>query len=295
MRNNRRKYASILEDYDFIRYSSALKIALPQDDYDCPYFLDEWLTNWNVNIIFSVLHEHRNLFYKKFINSKKGKIYEGYTSYINDELINLWEKPKQIKNRKIDISYRTHDKGKFLCSVRYQKYNLANIFQESLGESSTLKVDISNRHSQMIKGDKWYKFLENSKFCLASPSGSSAIDVTGHNRYLINEACKNNPNITFKEVKSSFLTNIDYYNFTALSPRNIESILSNTVQIAIRGNYSGVLIPYLHFIPLNKDCSNLDEVIEMTNDIEFVEKMAKNARESVFSNEKLRSKYLLKK
>ena len=292
LRNDRKKYAKVLQDYDFIRSNPALKVALPQDDYDCPYFLDKWLTDWNINIIFTVLYEHKNLFYKNFINSKKGKIYDSVTSYIDDDLLNSFKGQKPRDHKKIDISYRTHDKGKFLCSIRYQKYNLANIIRHPLMASVKLNIDISNDYTQMIKGKSWYEFLENSKFCLASPSGSSSIDLTGHNRYLINEACKNNPCINFNEIKSTYLLNNDHYNFTALSPRNIESVLSNSCQIAINGNYSEILKPDAHYIPLNNDFSNLEEVMDKINNKELADKITINAKECLLYNKKLRSTYL---
>ena len=51
IRNNRNKYENILSEYDFIKDNTALKVAFPQDDYDCSYFLDKWMTKWNINIL----------------------------------------------------------------------------------------------------------------------------------------------------------------------------------------------------------------------------------------------------
>ena len=36
-------FARVLEDYDFVRSADAVKIALPQDDYDCSALLDRWM------------------------------------------------------------------------------------------------------------------------------------------------------------------------------------------------------------------------------------------------------------
>ncbi|MDR1360641.1 MAG: hypothetical protein LBJ82_06650 [Deltaproteobacteria bacterium] len=46
-----------------------------------------------------------------------------------------------------------------------------------------------------------------------------------------------------------------------ISPRAFEAIAMGTGMVLYEGNYSGILIPWEHYIPLKKDWSNIDEVL----------------------------------
>ena len=70
-------------DYSFIKDSHACKIALPQDDYDCSEILDEWMTNWRIDRIYTICMDHWEEVYPKSIG--KIDIQKGYTGYISDQ------------------------------------------------------------------------------------------------------------------------------------------------------------------------------------------------------------------
>ena len=48
----------------------------------------------------------------------------------------------------------------------------------------------------------------------------------------------------------------------AISPRHLEACATRTCQVLVEGEYSGVLRPGEHYIPVRKDLSNLDDVLE---------------------------------
>ena len=70
------EFKKTLIDYAWIKNSSAIKIALPQDDYDCSQILDNWMTDWNIDLLFSVLTNNLDVIYPKY--SKVGKIKLAY-------------------------------------------------------------------------------------------------------------------------------------------------------------------------------------------------------------------------
>ncbi len=45
---------AFLQAYDFIKHKNACKIALPQDEYNCCAMLDQWVTDWNVDKVYTV-------------------------------------------------------------------------------------------------------------------------------------------------------------------------------------------------------------------------------------------------
>jgi hypothetical protein len=85
-----------------------------------------------------------------------------------------------------------------------------------------------------------------------------------------------------------FAGNDNQNRYTALSPRNIEAALAETVQIATPGTYSELMQPYEHFIPLSEDCSNIKEVIKMMTDMSQIKNIQKKCKETLLSEPRLR-------
>ncbi len=69
-----------------------------------------------------------------------------------------------------------------------------------------------------------------------------------------------------------------------ISPRVFEAITLRTVLVLFEGDYSGVLQPNVHFIPLKKDGSNLSEVFLRLKDGNYVDQMAERAYQDVIAS-----------
>lgn len=63
-------------------------------------------------------------------------------------------------------------------------------------------------------------------------------------------------------------------------------ITARTVMILFEGNYSGILTPHKHYIPLRKDFSNLDEVFSLLNDGDYIDKMVEKTYEYIINSKK---------
>ncbi len=74
----------------------------------------------------------------------------------------------------------------------------------------------------------------------------------------------------------------DDYRFFALSPRHFEAILTKTCQVLVEGRYDGILEAEKHYIPLKRDFSNLEEVLEKVQDKAAVQVMAERAYEDIY-------------
>jgi len=71
------------------------------------------------------------------------------------------------------------------------------------------------------------------------------------------------PDATFAEVEATCFPGRDgELELFAVSPRHLEACVSRTCQVLVRGAYNGVLEADKHYIPLEPDFSNLDEVLE---------------------------------
>jgi hypothetical protein len=286
-RYSRKKLKLVFSNYEFIKYSKACKVALPQDDYDCSEILEDWLIDWDVNLVYSVCFEHRFILYPRL--NKKGIIRKGYTGYISEDWIDFWKSPKPIEQRSIDVSYRASKLSANFGSLGQLKWEIAERFLKAIEGLNKMKLDISIDPKDWISGKHWHHFLENSKFCLVTASGSSLLDPKGDIRFCANQFVAYNPNASFREIEMKCFAGNDNQNrYTALSPRNIEAALAETVQIATPGTYSELMQPYEHFIPLSEDCSNIKEVIKMMTDMSQIKNIQKKCKETLLSEPRLR-------
>ena len=72
-----------------------------------------------------------------------------------------------------------------------------------------------------------------------------------------------------------------------ISPRVFEAIALRTALVLFPGEYVGILEPERHYIPLEKDFSNFDEVVERLRDLPALERMADVAFDEIIGSEPL--------
>ncbi len=277
-----------LKEYDFIRTADSFKIALPQDDYDCSGILDRWMVSWNVDVVYTVCPDNWSILYPNY--SEKGKIQLGYTGYVSDACLKSCQHPKPFHLRSIDVSYRANKLPPNFGKIGYIKGVIGGRFISKFG-GMRLNLDISTDQNDLIPGDRWHAFLEDSKFCLVTNSGSSLLDPEGEIRARVNRYLSINPRASFEVVEENCFKGEDgKYIFTAISPRNIEAALARTVQIGTIGNYSGILRAEDHYIPLEPDCSNVSDVVSIMNDHRKTATIAKNCKDAILSVDDLRFK-----
>jgi hypothetical protein len=285
-RYHHKSFVKVLHEFDFIRKSRACKVAMPQDDYDCSAILDEWMLLWSVDLVYTVCPENWSVLYPTFL--RFGEVRLGFTGYISDSWIEAWKYPKPYSKRSIDVSYRASTLQANFGRLGRLKSDIAGMFL-SLIPSGKKHLDISVDPKDMIPGSKWHSFLEDSRFCLVTASGSSLLDTNGEFRQKVNDFYLKNPKASFEEIERECFPNQDgKYIFTAISPRNIEAALTETVQIATPGSYSGLMHPLEHYIPLNEDCSNINEVLLMMDDLKLVEQMKQKCKKAILGEARLR-------
>ena len=280
-------FEKVLADYAFVGQSDAFKIALPQDDYDCNELLDNWMMDWRVDALYAACSSDWPVLYPRF--SQTGRIEQGYTGYIPDAWCRRFDNPKPRAERTIDVSYRANRLPPNFGRIGRTKSEIGARFAAQPATAG-LRLDISTDPAYLIFGSRWHDFVENSRFCLASNSGSSLLDPVGRIRRCVERALIRKPSATFEDVEAHCFPGEDgRHQLTAISPRNMEAALANTVQLATPGPYSGILTAGEHFIPLEPDCSNAAEVVDEMRDAALVSRVAASARDAVLSVPELRA------
>ena len=255
----------LLRDYAFVADSDAIKIALPQDEYDHCSLLDEWLTEWQVDVIYSVCWEHRHVFYPKAAG--QAEIVPGLTGFIDDADIAMMRRlARPFEARDIDVGYRARDLPPYVGRYGRLKAEIGERFLQA-SRGTGLRLDISLDTNDSLPGDRWLRFLGNCRFTLGCESGSSLLDPAGEIRRTSAAYLAAHSQASYDEVEAACFPGQDMVRiYSALSPRVFEAALAGTCQILVPGHYLGLLRPDQHYIPLASDGSNLAAVqAELSN------------------------------
>jgi hypothetical protein len=270
---------------DLLRGSS-YKIALPQDDYTCSGILDRWMNDWHVDVVYPACVNDWDALYPSY--SKTGKFKQGFTGYINDALIARTNSHRPIGERRTHVSYRAAK----LLPVFGRLGQIKTEFGERFLKAAAglpLHIDVSTRPQDTILGSRWYDFIENTRCMLGVNSGSSLLDPMGRINESVFYYLQRHPKASYEEVEAAcFPGQEGKYEFTAISPRNLECALFGTVQILTPGPYGNFMQPWEHYIPLEPDMSNFADVAPLLSDNAYLQAMAVRCREAILSYPHLR-------
>ncbi len=258
-----------LSEYD------GLKCIWLHDEYRRVDAVAHILKKIDVDVIFS-LAEGRTLLslYPKTLlpHTRLETVLAGYVA------------PHWLKSRAIPLSQRPLDVG---YRARRPPYWLGALGQEKIfiGEgfaahplSMSLALDISVEEQDRLYGETWVDFLGQCKAVLLVESGASVIDFSGEIETAVEQACADDKSLSFENVSRRFLTDIDgRYVINPISPRVFEAAAARAVMIAFEGEYSGIMHPWKHYIPLKKDFSNMVEVVAALQDNKILEKISETA------------------
>ncbi len=276
-----------IKQFKFLKNSAAIKIVFSQDDYNFSEIRDNFYTKYNINKVLPVVSEK---FWKELIPSfiaKGGEVEQGFTTYITPKIISLLKYRKDFLKRKYDVVYRAKKNPSTPNYFGYIKGIIGDQFIEK-SKNYNLKLNISTNPKKLIRGDKWYRFLSESKSILGSNSGSSVRLKNKQDLIQINKFKENNPDANFFKIyKDAIKVEDRDKEYTCLSPRNIEAGIIGTLQILVKGKYSGILKPYDDYIPLEENCKNIDQIINILKDEESCKKIIENCSNKLLNEKSL--------
>jgi hypothetical protein len=257
------------------------KLALPQDEYDHAAVLEEWLLELGATSVYSCFGpERRSILYPRL--EHRVRFHEALTGYIDEgAATELSTRLVPHSQREWDIVYRATKLPYWFGSHGQLKHRIAEAVERRAGELG-FATDISTRWEDTIFGEDWLDFVMSGRATIGCESGSSVLDPRGDIQREIRGLLREEPDLSFEDVAARMPSGWDSYAFFAISPRHLEAVVTKTAQVLVRGSYSGVLEPERHYIPLQRDFSNLDEALERLRDREAVEAMTECAYRDVY-------------
>lgn len=177
--------------------------------------------------------------------------------------------------RKIDIGF-IGDRYSFAIGDT-ERTDIAHFF---VNAEFGLRTDIRIGEKLRIPRDRYVRFLNSVRATLGAESGTYYLEKTDETYKRVEAFLSLRPQATFEEVYERFFKG--YKNPVSgktISSRHFEPIGTKTCQVLLEGDYSGILKPNEHYIPLRKDYSNANEVLERLRDDSYVQRMVDDTYE----------------
>ncbi len=189
--------------------------------------------------------------------------------------------PVPFRHRRWHIGYRGRTMAYIYGLLTREKYTIGLEMQE-ICRRRGIPANIDVTEDGRLYGDAWIAFNRDCRVLLGTESGSNVFDFDGTISSKIQAHLAQFPNASFEEVHELFLSDVDgAIRMNQLSPKIFEAIALGTGLVLFEGEYSGVLTPWRHYIPLKKDYSNIDEVLQAVDDIPFLEQMTHQAMQDI--------------
>ena len=272
-------------DRDWLRYidgSGAYTIAFFQDE--CT----------RCQRRFAFLNEHRiDCVYTCLEPSEFAKVYGRYTNvpqlvsnipgYVSDQILDAGRRfTVPFAQRTVDVGYRGRPLPAYLGRGAMEKHEIGVRFKE-LAAGSGLRLDIATGEADRLYGDAWYRFMANCRCVLGVESGVSAFDLEDAVLSEYTSRLREGLPVGLEDLQTLPRWE-DVVHYRTVSPRHFEAASLRVCQVLFEGHYSGVMEPMVHYIPLRKDFSNLDDVVAMCRDDAFCRELTENAHRDLIAS-----------
>jgi hypothetical protein len=179
------------------------------------------------------------------------------------------------EERPIDLGYRAFEND--VAVGHRERRELAERFTE-IAATNGLRIDISLAAEDRLDEPGWAAFLNRCKGQLGSEAGGDFFELTDETRNAVRAWTAERPDAPFEEIWNRFFRDYpDPVPGRVLSGRNVEAAGTKTVQLLLEGAYGGYLEPDVHYIPLRKDFSNVDEALAKFRDEALCARLRENA------------------
>lgn len=247
-----------------IRAFAGYKIVFIQDEYRWVDRSVAAIADLGIDLIYTVINPEAvdRIYHHPSIAHVRRKV--TLTGFVPEELTRL--AVPDFADRPIDVGYRARQVPAWLGRFAQEKWWIGQRFRDE-AEPRGLRCDIDHSESRRLYGDRWIAFVSGCKAMLGTESGASYIDFTGEVQAAVEALERDDPRIPFEEIHRRLLADRDGdIVIRVISPRCFEAAALRTLMILYPGDYSGVLQPWRHYVPLERDHGNIDEVVAVLRD-----------------------------
>lgn len=267
-----------------IRAFNGFKVLFIQDEYETTDVAKKNILELGINALFTTVSS-------KYVN----KVYPSeqfqhidfiptLTGYVPENSLSSFQKP--LGERQIFIGYRGRELPFWYGNLGREKLLIGKQMQE-ICQGRKLKCDIEWAEEKRIYGDAWYEFLGNCRATLGTESGANIFDFSGQLSSTIKKELAKNPQLSYDTIFDKYLrAHENYVVMNQISPKIFEAIALHTALVLFEGSYSNVIQPDIHYIPLKKDFSNVDEVLKKIADDDYILQLTERAYTDIVASGK---------
>lgn len=264
---------------------TGLKILIAQDEYENIDTLKSAIREIGFHVLLTLTPPHsiEKIYPQRELPGlRRETVLAGYVPHL-DYVPPDTAKP--LAERPIWVGYRARDLGGLYGRLGFEKYEIGR-GMKAVCDSRGIPCDIAMDHASRIYGTAWYDFIGNCRTMLGTDSGCNVLDHDGSLRRqfaaLTRQRGGRPP--SYEEFKPYIGDREDGVDYSMISPRIFEYARARAAMILFRGRYSGILDADKHFILLEPDFSNVDDVIARLHDISFLQSLADQAFDDLIAS-----------
>lgn len=258
-----------------LRAHQGLKAIFVQDEYEHTFLTHQAIRDLGITVVFTCVPEVSIATVyppATFPNVRFVPVLTGYVPLDFETAASH----RPIAERPILIGYRGRRIGPWYGDLGQEKLVIGERMK-SICDARGLVTDIAWEEQDRIYGG-WFAFLASCKATLGTESGANVFDWDGKLALSIQREQYRHPDIAYREIREKYLRGREgEVRMNQISPKVFEAIATRTALVLFEGHYSGIVEPYEHFLPLQKDFGNVDEVLDALGDSDSLEGMADRA------------------
>ena len=263
--------------------TDAYKVAFFQDEHHFCRQRFAFLDEYGVDCVFTCLEPSEfDKVYRRY--TRVPKLVSHLPGYVSEQMIDAAGRfALPDSERTVDIGYRGRSLAPYMGRGALEKAEIAVRFAEPAARAG-LTLDVTAREGERMYGDDWWRFLGSCRGTLGVEAGVSVFDLEDQAYREYERLVRAGP-VSIDDLErgpQGALEGNVYYR--TVSPRHFEAAAFGICQILYEGRYSGVLEPGTHYIPLRKDFSNVDEVIDSFRDPETRSRITASARRDLIES-----------
>jgi hypothetical protein len=251
------------------------KLVAPQDEYDRTNRLREQLRRVGATVVLTCVPQQyldcvypRSMFPDAYFETV-------LTGYVSDDLLKT-DDVRPLAERPIMVGYRGRDLGARYGELARQKAQIGLRVREACSARG-IPSDIAIDEASRIYGPAWFDFIKSSRIMLGTESGSNVFDFDGSIMALYKQMKAADPHLSYEKFHPFIAEREKEIDMAQISPRVFEAAAMRTAMVMFRGRYSGLIEPEVHYVALEADYSNLDEVLDCIQDVPALEAMTERA------------------
>jgi hypothetical protein len=265
-----------------------LKVIFIQDEYRFVEKTENALRHCGIHVVYTVLPQ--DIVPKVYdIAALPGvQFVTTLTGFVPDWLKIYSAVP--LASRSHDVGYRGRAYPVWHGKPALERVEIGRVFARK-AKALKLRVNVGWSENDRLYGSDWVRFIRQCRAILSTESSIAVIDRSGQisNRYnafvdllgvqsadkpvnaralkLLGIHKPGDPDAWFDEMRKRFFAEQDgVVTISVISPRVFEAAALRTLLVMYEGEYSGILIPWRHYVPLKKDHSNIESVAGFVRD-----------------------------